>query len=88
MRKSSHFFAELCNGWARLDGPAGTLALRDAADAVGEHLHGPDARGLTWPRYAVELFARLRVGGALRAGLLRYNEFDNAERLLAGLRAP
>lgn len=54
---------------------------------MGEHLHGRDAPGLTWPRHAVELFARLRVDGAARACLLHYHEFDDGERLLAGVRA-
>lgn len=36
--------------------------------------------------YAVELFARLRLEGGVRAGLLHYNGFDDVERLLAGLR--
>lgn len=36
--------------------------------------------------YAVELFARLELDGGVRAGLLHYNDYDDVERLLAGLR--
>jgi cysteine desulfurase family protein (TIGR01976 family) len=35
--------------------------------------------------YAVELFKRLGLEGGVRAGLLHYNDYDDVERLLAGL---
>lgn len=59
-----HRFPGLGDGWARLDGPAGTLALDSCADAVAAYLHGSDVANLAAPSAASQatqmLLARSR----------------------------
>lgn len=55
--------------------------------AVGAHLARAGIAVSAGDMYAVELFRRAGVPGAVRAGLLHYNREDDVDRLVAGLRS-